>query len=184
MNSIGYQEFLAFYSEGVNSLVGKKKESSSHMDPTVVNLSLWVLEWLFHLLSSGPLAAACGISLGNLKPGISGHCSWCAVEEGERLLQQVVQEAVKPVSIWKRRKGEEISFGRNQILEEKANEMDPGTGRKFAPCSLSLSFLHSCSHLTLLSSCQDHKIHIMSHSLLWRWSTRSVTEGINPEGQR
>lgn len=43
MNSTGYQEFLAFYSEGVNSLVGKKK-SSSHMDPTVVSLSLWVLE--------------------------------------------------------------------------------------------------------------------------------------------
>lgn len=102
-----------------------------------------MLDWLFHLLSRGPLAVVCGISLGNLKPGIAGHCSWCAVEseEGERLLQQVVQEAVKAVSIWKRRKGEEISFGRNQTLEEKADEMDPETGRKFAPCSLS----HSCT---------------------------------------
>lgn len=51
---------------------------------------------------------------------------------------------------------------------------------------LALSLLHSCSHLslTLLSSCQDHKKQVMSHSVLWRWSTQSVIEGINPEGQR
>lgn len=116
-----------------------KKNSSGPIDPTGVDLSLWTLAWFFYLLSTGPLAVVCGISLGNLKPGI--HCPWCAVEseEGERLLQQVVQEAVKPVSIWRRRKGEEISFGRNQTLKEKADEMDPDTGRKFAPCSLSLN---------------------------------------------
>lgn len=126
-----------------NCKPSRKKKPSSHVDPTVIDLSLWMLDWLFHLLSTGPLAEVCGISLGNLKPGIAGHCSWCAVEseEGERLLQQVVQEAVKPVSIWQRRKGEEISFGRNQTLGEKADEMDPEAGRKFAPCSPS----HSCT---------------------------------------
>lgn len=110
----------------------RKKMSSSHVDPTVIDLSLWMLDWLFHLLSTGPLAEVCGISLGNLKPGIAGHCSWCAVEseEGERLLQQVVQEAVKPVSIGREGKerksplGESKHWGRRQmkwILKQVGN---------------------------------------------------------------
>lgn len=92
------------------------------MDLTVVDLSLQMVDLFFHLLFTGPLDVVCGISLGNLKPGIAGHCSWCPVEseKGERLLQQVIQKAVKPVAIWKRRKGEEI-FGRNQTLEERAD---------------------------------------------------------------
>lgn len=93
------------------------------MDPTAVDLSLQMVDLFFRLLFAGPLEVVGGISPGNLKPGIAGHCSWCAAvrEKRERLLQEVTQKAGKPVAIWKRRKGEEISFGRKQTLEEKAD---------------------------------------------------------------